>query len=94
MKEGDFKQDHFISDDGYINVRIKVVTQDVEEREKLVGSLLCSVLNDRSIDLQPDIAVVDNIYFQNQNVLTILKSTKKQILEDIKNLFDGYINIK
>ena len=91
MTEGDFKQDYFISDDGYINIRLKVTTEDKVEREKLVAELMGKTYKNEGFEL-PKSAVVDQMYFHNQNPLTVLKDVKKQVIEDIESIFNNAID--
>jgi hypothetical protein len=35
---------------------------------------------------------VDQLYFHNQNPLTVLKDMKAQILDQVESMFDGLIN--
>lgn len=90
MEEGDLKQDYFISDTGHINLRLKVITDDIVEREKLISDLMGMFDNGEVFELSK-CAIVDQLYFHNQNPLTILESTKKQIIEDIESMFDDVI---
>lgn len=87
----DFRQDFFISDDGYINIRLKVTTEDKAEREKLVHELMGKVYKDEGFEL-PKNAVVDQMYFHNQNPLTVLKDLKEQVIGDIESIFNAAID--
>jgi len=91
MKEEDLRQDFFIYDDGYINIRLKVTTEDKTEREKLVGELMGKVLKGEGFEL-PKCAIVDQMYFHNQNPLTVLDRLKKQVMSDIESVFNNAIN--
>ena len=75
MKEGDLKQDFFISDDGYINLRLKVTTDDKAEREKLVAELMGKVYKAEGFELQK-CATIDQLYFHKQNPLKVYKDVK------------------
>jgi hypothetical protein len=91
MKEGDFKQDFFISDDGYINIRLKVTTDNKIEREKLIGDLMNRLYKSEGFELSKN-ATIDQIYFHNQNPLTVLKDLKKQMVEKMESIFDEVIS--
>lgn len=90
MSEKNFTQDHFISDDGYINIRLKVTTEDKVEREKLVSELMGKLYKKEGFEL-PKSAIVDQIYFHNQNPLTVLKDVKKQVMGDVEKIFNEAI---
>lgn len=91
MNENELKQDFFISDDGYINIRLKVITEDKGDREKLIAELMGKVYKREGFELSKN-AVVDQMYFHNQNPLTLLKDLKKQMIENIENVFNEAIN--
>jgi len=91
MEENNFTQDYFINEDGYINLRLKVTTEDKEEREKIVALLMGKVLKDKGFVLSDNVEV-DQIYFKNQNPKTVLNSLRKQLLSNIENVFDETIN--
>jgi|TARA_R110000824_G_scaffold105368_4_gene249311 hypothetical protein len=91
MNKDDFRQDFFISDDGHINLRLKVITEDKVEREKLVGELMSKTLKGEGFEL-PKGAIVDQLYFHNQSPLTVLKDIKEKILTDIEQVFNESID--
>ena len=91
MNEDYLRQDFFISDDGYINLRLKVITVDKVEREKLVAELMGKTYKAEGFEL-PKSAVIDQLYFHNQTPLTVLKDIKKQILTDIEKVFNNSID--
>jgi hypothetical protein len=91
MKEEDFKQDFFISDDVHINIRLKVTTDDKTEREKLITELMGKLYKSEGFEL-PKNATIDQIYFHNQNPLTVLNDLKKQIVEKLEFIFDEAIS--
>jgi len=91
MNEEDLRQDFFISDDGYINLRLKVTTDDKVKREKLVAELMGKTYKAEGFEL-PENATIDQLYFHNQNPLTVLKGIKEKILADIESVFDESIS--
>lgn len=91
MNNGESRQEFFISDDGYINIRLKVITDDKIEREKIVGDLMGMLKNDEGFKLSEHVNV-DQIYFHNQNPLTVLERLKKDIISDIERVFDESIS--
>ena len=91
MEDNQLRQDYFISDDGYINLRLKVLTEDKEEREKIVAELMVAVYKGKGIKIS-ELTSVDQLYFHNQNPLTVLKTMKEEMLSNIENLFDSAIN--
>jgi hypothetical protein len=91
MDKGESRQEFFISDDGYINIRLKVITDDKDERERIVGELMGKVCKGGNFELSNGV-VIDQLYFHNQNPLTVLKDLKKQMIENIDNMFDGLIS--
>ena len=91
MKEGDYRQDFFISDTGHINLRLKVTTDDKEEREKIVGELMGMIFKEKHF-VMPESVKVDQMYFHNQNPLTTLMTAKEQVLNDIERIFDEAIS--
>jgi len=91
MNENELKQDFFISDDGYINIRLKVTTEDKGDRERLVGELMRKVYKSEGFEL-PKNAIVDQMYFHNQNPLTVLKDLKKEMVERMEFIFDEAIS--
>lgn len=91
MNEDDLRQDFFISDDGYINLRLKVTTEDKVEREKLVAELMGKFYKAEGFEL-PKSAIIDQLYFHNQNPLTVLKDMKKQVMDDIERIFNNVID--
>jgi hypothetical protein len=90
MNEEDL-QDFFISDDGYINLRLKVTTDDKVKREKIVAELMNKTYKAEGFEL-PENATIDQLYFHNQNPITVLKDIKEKILSDIESIFDESIN--
>ena len=90
MKDGNLKQDFFISDDGYINLRLKVTTGDKAEREKIVAELMGKVYKAEGFEL-PKCATIDQLYFHNQNPLTVLKDVKAKVMEDVESIFNNAI---
>ena len=90
MNEEDLRQDFFISNDGYINLRLKVTTEDKVDRERIVAELMGKMTKE-GFEL-PDNTVIDQLYFSNQNPLTVLKDIKKIILNDIESIFDESIS--
>lgn len=90
MNKDELKQDFFISEDGYINIRLKVTTEDESEREKLIGELMGRLSKSNGFDLSKS-AIVDQLYFYNQNPLTALKYLKKQMIEEMESMFDRVI---
>jgi len=90
MQENELKQKFFISDDGYINIRLKLTTDDKIEREKVVAELMGKVFTTEGFELPKNVEV-DQMYFHNQNPLTVLKDVKKQILSDIESVFNNAI---
>ena len=92
MKEDDeLIQNYFISNDGYINLRLKVTTDDEIEKEKIIATLYDKLKNAEGFELSKTV-VVDQIYFKDQDPVTFLEKTKNKILEDIKFLFDSTMN--
>jgi hypothetical protein len=91
MEEKIIAQDFFISDDGYINIRLKVTTEDKIEREKIVADLMRRVYKKEVFELSKN-TEVDQMYFHNQNPLTVLKDLKKQMLDKIEYIFDEAIS--
>lgn len=91
MNENELIQDFFISDDGYINIRLKVTTEDKIEREKIVGDLMNRLHNKEGFEL-PKNTEVDQMYFHNQNPVTVLKDLKKKMIENMENIFNEAIN--
>ena len=91
MNENVLKQDFFISDDGYINIRLKVTTEDKVDREKIATNLMHMISKKEGFEL-PKNTEVDQMYFHNQNPLTVLKYLKKQMIENIENIFNEAIN--
>lgn len=90
MKENELKQDFFITDDGYINIRLKVITEDRTDREKIVGVLMGMALKGGDFELSKNV-VVSQIYFKNQNPLTTLEYLKKEMIEKLENIFNEAI---
>ena len=90
MKEEDFKQDYFINEDGYITIKLKVTTNDKIEREKIIGKLMYSLKNDKGFDL-PENTIITNIFFKNQDPLTILKRLKEELTESLQREFNNAI---
>ena len=90
MNENELKQDFFISDDGYINIRLRVKTEDKIEREKIIADLMRRVYKKEGFEL-PKNTEVDQMYFHNQNPLTVLKDLKKQMVEKMEIIFDEAI---
>ena len=90
MQENELKQNFFISDDGYINIRLKLTTDDKVKREKVVAELMGKVYKSKGFELPKNVEV-DQMYFHNQNPLTVLKDVKKQILSDIESVFNNAI---
>lgn len=90
MEEKIITQDFFISDDGYINIRLKVTTEDKTEREKIIADLMRKVYKKEGLELSKN-TEVDQMYFHNQNPLTVLKDLKKQMIEKINIIFDEAI---
>lgn len=90
MNENELKQDFFISDDGYINIRLKVTTEDKGDRERLISELMGKVYKGEGFKLLEN-TVVDQMYFHNQNPLTVLKDLKKSLLEKMEIIFDEAI---
>ena len=90
MNENELRQDFFISDDGYINIRLKVTTEDKGDREKIVADLMRRVYKKEGCEL-PKNTEVDQMYFHNQNPLTVLKDLKKQMVEKMEIIFDEAI---
>lgn len=91
MEEGDFRQDFFISEDGYINIKLKVTTDDKVEREKLIGQLMGSMGNGNDMDISK-YAQVSQIYFKGHNPLSALEDLKKTMLTDMESYMDNIIN--
>lgn len=91
-KENKLTQDYFISDDGYINIKLKITTDDKVEREKIVAELMGRLKNRDGFEL-PKNTSIENLYFSNQNPLTVLESVKKQIICDIEKIFDNSISM-
>jgi hypothetical protein len=91
MTENELRQDFFISDNGYINIRLKVTTEDKIEREKIVVDLMNRLYNKEGFELHKN-TVVDQLYFQNQNPLSVLNNLKDEMLEKINSTFDDCIN--
>lgn len=91
MNENELKQDFFISDDGYINIRLKVITEDKEDREKIVADLMGKVYKGEGFKLSEN-TVVDQMYFHNQNPLTVLRDLKKSLVEKMEIIFDEAIS--
>jgi hypothetical protein len=90
MNENELRQDFFISDDGYINIRLKVTTEDKIDREKIVADLMRRVYKKEGFELLKN-TEVDQMHFHNQNPLTVLKDLKKQIIEKMEIIFDEAI---
>ena len=90
MNENELRQDFFISDDGYINIRLKVITEDKGDRERLIAELMGKAYKGEGFELSKN-AVVDQMYFHNQNPLTVLKDLKKQMIEKMEMIFDEVI---
>lgn len=88
--ENDLRQDFFITDDGYINIRLKVITEDKEEREKLVYSLMKNTYREESFELL-NFVQVDQLYFHNSNPTTVLKDLKVKMLEQIEETFNSIL---
>jgi hypothetical protein len=82
MNENELRQDFFISDDGYINIRLKVTTEDKIDREKIVADLMRRVYKKEGFELLKN-TEVDQMYF--------LKDLKKQIIEKMEIIFDEAI---
>lgn len=91
MNENELKQDFFISDDGYINIRLRVTTEDKEDREKIVAELMGKVYKCEGFKLSEN-TVVDQMYFHNQNPLTVLRDLKKSLVEKMEIIFDEAIS--
>lgn len=84
-------QDFFISDDGYINLRLKVTTNDITEREKLVASLmgrLRSIYDDFDVFSAVE---VDEIYLHNSSPKSVIEKIKEDALSKISESFDDII---
>ena len=90
MNENELKQDFFISADGYINIRLKFTTEDKCEREKIITDLMRRVYKKEGFEL-PRNTEVDQMYFHNQDPLTVLKDLKKQMIEKMEIIFDEAI---
>lgn len=88
--EENFKQDFFISNDGYINLRLKVETNNKQEREKIVADLMGRLINSQGFELSKLVSV-DQIYFQNQSPVSVLKDVKKTLITDIESYFNNII---
>ncbi len=91
MDENQLKQDFFISDDGYINIRLKVITEDKGDREKLIADLMGKVYKGEGFELSKYV-IIDQMYYHNQNPITLLKDLKKQMIENIEKMFNQAIN--
>jgi hypothetical protein len=91
MEKKIITQDFFISDDGYINIRLKVTTEDKFDREKIVADLMGRVYKKEGFELLKN-TEVDQMYFHNQNPLTVLKDLKKQMIEKMEYIFDEAIS--
>lgn len=94
MDENEIKYPFFISDDGYINLRLKVLTKDEEEKEKLVAELLGMGHHGKKFELSVDKVIINQIYFYNQNPLTKLRYIKEEVLKNITEMFDSAINME
>lgn len=90
MGEGELKQDFFISDGEYINITLKLTTDNVEKREEIVGILMNS-LSDEKEGINLSNVKVNEIYYSGQNPITVIKKLKKDILSDIETTFDDFI---
>lgn len=93
MEEENLRQGFFISDDGYINLRLKVTTEDKKEREELVRQLMGEVYNSDGsvISKFAKFAKVDKMYYHKQDPLTVLKDAKSQAISAIDSIFDEAI---
>jgi hypothetical protein len=91
IEEDNSRQDFFISNDGYINIRLKVTTEDRIARECIIYELMSKVYKNEGFEMPKNVSV-DQLYFHNQNPLTVLKDMKAQILDQVESMFDGLIN--
>lgn len=87
MDNNDLKQDFFISDEGYVNIRLKIITDCKIEREKIIKDLMGKVYNSKGLELSEN-TIVDQLYFHNQNPTTVLNQLKKQLIDDLETIFD------
>ena len=85
--ENELRQDFFITDDGYINIRLKVSTEDKEEREKLVYGLMKNTYREESLELSKFVQV-DQLYFHNSNPISVLKELKAKMMQQIEDVFN------
>lgn len=85
MDESDLRQTFFITDDGYINLTLKVVTEDKVEREKLVSQLLSKLFKKEPLDSM-DGLLVHQIYRYDQDRKTILKELKSDFIEYLDDI--------
>lgn len=90
MEEGQLKQDFFITKDGFINIKLKVNTEDKVEREKIVADLMSRLHNGDGFELSKNVGV-EQIYFSNFDHNSNIKSIKEQILTDIESYFNDII---
>lgn len=90
MNENELRQDFFISDDGYINIRLKVTTENKTDREKIVADLMSRLHKKEGFELHK-YTEVDQLYFHNQNPVTVLENMKKEMIEKMELIFDQAI---
>ena len=83
--------DFFISDDGYINIRLKVNTEDTLLREEIISKLGRCIHKNEPLN-QLNNVTVDQMYFHNQNPLTVLKDLKTRITKEVENMFEEIIS--
>ena len=83
-------QNFFITDDGYINLRLKVTTDDPIERENLISMIMGNIYRKCDLDFKDNVHV-DKIYFQSFEISSILNSIKEGIISDIESVFDKAI---
>ena len=92
MEDENFTQDHFINEDGYINIKLKVTTENKIEREKIISKLMYRVKHEKGFDL-PKNTLVSDIYFKNQDPLTILERLKEELTESLQREFNNAIEV-
>ena len=90
MEDKNLTQDHFINEDGYITIKLKVTTNNKIEREKIIGKLMYSLKNEEGFDL-PENTIITNIFFKNQDPLTILERLKEELTESLQREFNNAI---